>query len=116
MNSSAPQVLLVGVDHRIQYMNADCGPKWLARIKEFQDYLFALAIDNEVSLIAEEFSEEALSMNSATGATVRESAQRSNCAHLFCEPSKRWRDGRSDNLSGARGLCCTTKMGVVFDI
>ena len=104
MNTCPPEVLLVGVDHRIQYTTAHCGPDWRERIKQFEDYLVELTVEHGASLIAEEFNEEALDRSIATDCTARDAAQRANRAHLFCEPPSVWRNGRSDALSADREM------------
>lgn len=48
------QLLLVGVDHRIQYTNADCGPEWIAEIQRFTDYLVGEFAKRLPDLVAEE--------------------------------------------------------------
>lgn len=79
------QVFLVGVDHRIQYTNASCGPDWRSRIRAFEDYLVSQATTLSTDLLGEEFSEELLAINRATACTVRDAAARAQCAHYFCE-------------------------------
>ena len=85
MNTTMRQVFLVGVDHRIQYINASCGPDWRARIRAFEDYLVSQASELSADCLAEEFSEELVAINSATACTVRDAAARAKCAHCFCE-------------------------------
>ena len=81
-------VYLVGVDHRIQYTNTSCGPEWRAEIRAFEDYLVSKADELKVQLLAEEFNQERVERNNATGCTVRDAAKRSGKQHLFCEPPK----------------------------
>ena len=78
-------VYLVGVDHRIQYTNSSCGHEWRADIQAFEDYLVYKANELEVELLAEEFNQEGVERNNATGCTVRDAAKRSSKRHLFCE-------------------------------
>jgi hypothetical protein len=85
--ATMPKVFLVGVDHRIQYTNAACGPEWTAEIRAFEDYLISEVAKRSVDLVAEEFNEELLAQNSATACTVRDAASRGHCPHMFCEPN-----------------------------
>ncbi len=77
---------LVGVDHRIQYTNPSCGPEWTTEIRKFQDYLVSEATRLKVDLLAEEFSEELVRRNCASGCTVRDAASRAQKPHIFCDP------------------------------
>jgi hypothetical protein len=86
MNAGAKTAHLVGVDHRIQYTNATCGAEWTADIRKFEDYLVDEATRLNVDLLAEEFSEELVHRNSASGCTVRDAAYRAQKPHLFCDP------------------------------
>ena len=104
MNCSPPKVFLVGVDHRIQYTTGQCSSPWRERVKQLEEYLVELAVQNDVSLIAEEFNQELLDRNTATSCTARDAASRINCAHLFCEPPSTWRNGRSNSLSADREM------------
>ena len=79
------QIFLVGVDHRIQYTNASCGPDWRARIRAFENYLVSQASELSADFLAEEFSEELVAINNATACTVRDAAARAKRAHCFCE-------------------------------
>lgn len=79
------KVFLVGVDHRIQYTNASCGPDWRAQIHTFENYLVSQVRELSADFLAEEFSEELVAINGATACTVRDAAARAKCAHCFCE-------------------------------
>ncbi len=54
------KIFLIGVDHRIQWIPKHLGPESSAKLKEFFEYLDHICSKNEITLIAEEFSEEAL--------------------------------------------------------
>ena len=86
MEGKKKKIFLVGVDHKIQYNNANDGPKWRGDVRKFEDYLVSHCQNHAVDLLAEEFSEEAVHINNATGCTVRDAARRLNRPHIFCDP------------------------------
>lgn len=92
MNAGVKVAAVVGVDHRIQYTNADCGPEWTSDIRAFEDYLVDQASSHDVDLLAEEFSEEAVRKNNATTSPVQEAARRAHKPHLFMDPDTVERD------------------------
>jgi len=93
---------LIGVDHRIQYTNASCGPEWRADIKALEDYLADKALELNVDLLAEEFNEEYLVRDRATGCTVRDAAGRVEKQHIFCEPDAAEREAKKLNTPDLR--------------
>lgn len=86
MNAEEKTAFVVGVDHGIQYTNADCGPEWTSDIRAFENYLVDEATKHGVDLLAEEFSQEQVQNNNATGCTVRDAAGRAHKPHLFLDP------------------------------
>jgi hypothetical protein len=78
--------VVVGVDHRIQYLNDDCGPEWTREIRRFQRYLAEEASAHRVDLLAEEFNAEGVVMNRAALSTIQELARMLALSHLFCDP------------------------------
>ena len=92
MNHTIQVVYLIGVDHRIQYTNNTCGPEWRQDIKSFEDYLVSKTEEMKIELLAEEFSQENIERNNATGCTVKDAAQRCHKQHLFCDPTKSERE------------------------
>ena len=93
---------LIGVVHRIQYTNASCGLEWRADIKALEDYLADKALELNVDLLAEEFNEEYLVRNHATGCTVRDAAGRVEKQHIFCEPDAAEREAKKLNTPDLR--------------
>ena len=79
---------VVGVDHRIQYTTANCGPECTADIKRLEKHLVTVAVDSDVDPLAEEFSEESLKRIHATRCTVRAGADRLGRQHLFGDPNR----------------------------
>ena len=105
---------LIGVHHRIQYTNASCGPEWRTDIKALEDYLADKAVELNVDLLAEEFNEEYLVQNHATGCTVRDAAGRVEKQHIFCEPDAAEREAKKLNTPDLREsfwLDCLLKSG-----
>jgi hypothetical protein len=99
---SARHVFIVGVDHRIQYLNADCGPEWTGDIKQFQRYLIAQGRERDIDLLAEEFSRERVSANHAGASTVEGAAGQLGVAHLFCDPDRHEREAQGIARSDQR--------------
>jgi hypothetical protein len=95
-------VLLVGVDHRIQYTNLACSPKWRQEILKFANYLKDQCQQHGVQLLAEEFSEEALLSSNATGCTVCDVATELGLPHLFCDPTQSERNTLNVTTSDQR--------------
>lgn len=91
MEGRKKKIFLVGVDHKIQYTNAHDGPEWKGDICHFEDYLVNQGQNLAIDLLAEEFSEEAVHINNATGCTVRDAARRLNKHHIFCDPDTQQR-------------------------
>ena len=85
-------VFLVGVDHRIQYLNAACGPEWRGDIQQFTDYLVDQARSRKVDLLAEEFTHELVLANQARASTVQVAAELLGVRHCFCDPDSRERE------------------------
>ena len=53
------KIFLIGVDHRIQWIPKQLGPESSPKLKEFFEYLDNICSKNEITLITEEFREEA---------------------------------------------------------
>ena len=84
-------IYLIGLDHGIQYTNADSGRHKRKRIYEFTQFLLQAAHHFHIELFAEEFSEYALAINNATACTVRDTALSLGIEHRFCDPDKQER-------------------------
>lgn len=80
-------VFIVGVDHIIQHNGFSWAAK-LSAIKVFSEYLEKIAQDFDVTVIAEEFSEESLRINHVPMSTAQIVAKRINLKHLFCDPNR----------------------------
>ncbi|MDH4250670.1 MAG: hypothetical protein OEV27_05710, partial [Nitrospira sp.] len=81
---------LVGVDHMIQH-NGYMNNKKRVAIRAFQDYLREQIQATGAMLLAEEFSDDALRMNNASTATVKQVADEVCLPHLFCDPGRQER-------------------------
>lgn len=78
-------VYLIGVDHLIQYR----GPVPEILREEFKEYLAARVRELGITLIAEEFSEEALGdVYESAEATCRGAAAAAGIDHRFCDPEE----------------------------
>ena len=80
-------VYLIGVDHQVQHINENAIPAKIKLIADFSHHLLEYAQDLNVSIIAEEFSEEALIKSNATTSVSQNIAIKLNIAHKFCDPS-----------------------------
>ena len=81
------KIFLIGVDHRIQWIPKQLDPEWSAKLQEFSEYLDHICSKNEITLIAEEFSEEALKKSNAVDSVSRQVSAKSGVQHLFCDPT-----------------------------
>lgn len=81
------KIFLIGVDHRIQWTPNHLSPEWYAKLQEFSEYLNHICSKNEITLIAEEFSEEALQKSNALDSVARQVSAKSGVQHLFCDPT-----------------------------
>ncbi len=102
MSAPAKTAIVVGVDHRIQYTNADCGQEWTTDIRALEEHLVGIATKLDADLVAEEFNEECVKRNAATGCTVRDAARRAGRAHLFCDPDTAERTRAGISTPGQR--------------
>lgn len=80
------KVLLVGVDHRIQWVPQPVSPEWQRDLREFAHYLEDQARCAGADVIAEELSEESLARSQARASVAREVASLLEVRHLFCDP------------------------------
>lgn len=79
-------VFLIGVDHRIQWLPKQFGSEWHNELKLFADYLHRECLQKKAGLIAEEFSDEALSRSNAENSIARIVSDRLGVQHMFCDP------------------------------
>jgi len=97
----AQQVYLIGVDHMIQHNGFVVGqhddfvvdPQKVAdAIREFQEYLRQQVKITGATVLAEEFSKDAMSKSRATNSTAKQVARELRIEHLFCDPTKAERE------------------------
>jgi len=81
------EIFFIGVDHRIQWVPNHLSSEWDAKLQEFSEYLNHICSKNEITLIAEEFSEEALQKSNALDSVSRQVSAKSGVQHLFCDPT-----------------------------
>ncbi|MBP6859259.1 MAG: hypothetical protein KBC69_01370 [Candidatus Magasanikbacteria bacterium] len=78
-------VYLIGVNHKVQFINDSSDPDLN---NSFAKYLGELIDRFGATLVAEEFSEEALSVWRATASLTKTVAKKKNVRHKFCDPGK----------------------------
>lgn len=76
-------VYLIGVDHKVQYTNDYTD---VLLVESFAQYLKGQAKRLKVTLIAEEFNQEAISKSKAKACTARDVAKKLGIEHRFCDP------------------------------
>lgn len=86
-------VFLLGVDHIIQY-NSYSWPKKESAVNKFSEYLERKAKELKVTVIAEEFSDEALKINNVPMSNAQIVAQRLGLKHVLCDPNREERRSR----------------------
>ena len=79
-------VYLIGVDHSVQWNRES------KEAREFVSFLEKKISQLRPSLIAEEFSEQALKQNNVESTTVQDVAVRHEIKHIFCDPSDKERE------------------------
>lgn len=85
------RIYLVGVDHQVQHNGPTMIPEREKAISDFCHFLEATAKEFRISLMAEEFNEDALEMSLATKSTVQQIAERLGLKHKYCDPTKNTR-------------------------
>lgn len=80
---------LIGVDHRIQHDGVEAA--FPAQRESFSAYLREIVRGYNISLLAEEFNEEAMQLSMARISTVREVARELKLPHRFIDPGSRER-------------------------
>ena len=84
-------IYLIGVNHKIQH-NRD-GDTGLSLRNKFSAFLVSKVKEYNITLLAEEFSEQAFQESNATIDTVKDVAEKLSIKHLFCDPNKKERKG-----------------------
>ena len=96
------KIFLIGVDHRIQWIPKHLSPEWSAKLQEFSEYLDYICSKNEITLIAEEFSEEALKKSNAAVSVARKVSAKTGVQHLFCDPTTQERQSSGISTDSQR--------------
>ena len=78
------RIILVGVEHRIQWIPQNSGPEWQQDLDQFAAHLRDIVLETKADLIAEEFSEELIWINNALDSVSRNVASSLDIKHLFC--------------------------------
>jgi len=82
-------IFLVGTHHERQHNGL--GSLTNNANKDFIEYIKKVAIQKQIDLIAEEFSEEALKKSKASESTLKIIAENLGINHLFCDPNEQER-------------------------
>jgi len=82
------RIYLVGVDHQVQHNGPTMIPEREKAISDFCDFLEAKSKELRISVMAEEFNEDALELSRASKSTVQQIAERLGLKHLYCDPTK----------------------------
>lgn len=88
-------ILIVGVDHIIQHLNERDRTGWQSKreeVEHFKQFLKGTVIEYDVSLIAEEFSEEAKEKSHVDKTVPEEVAMNLGIQHRLCDPDTRERE------------------------
>nr|VFJ87472.1 MAG: hypothetical protein BECKLFY1418A_GA0070994_1001128 [Candidatus Kentron sp. LFY]VFK18236.1 MAG: hypothetical protein BECKLFY1418C_GA0070996_104017 [Candidatus Kentron sp. LFY] len=82
-------IYLIGVHHSIQHNGGNLQkiPGLSALREQFQYYLIKATKELRISVLAEEFNEDALEIFNASESLAKSIAQRFGISHVFCEPS-----------------------------
>lgn len=84
-SAERPKVYLIGVDHFAQWNRES------DQTRNFINYLGEQIKQHNISFIGEEFSEEALEMNSVKSTTTQDIAKQYGIKHRFCDPDTKTR-------------------------
>ena len=85
------RIYMVGVDHQVQHNGPTMIPEREKAISDFYHFLEATAKELRISLMAEEFNEDALEISLATKSTVQQIAKRLGLKHKYCDPTRNTR-------------------------
>ena len=88
--SPLQMIYLIGIRHEFQHNG--CGSVEENSRENFISYLENMIKEHKASLIAEEFSEEALQKSNATISAAKCVANKLNIKHLFCDPNTKERE------------------------
>ncbi|HQY59347.1 MAG: hypothetical protein WBB60_16915 [Nitrospira sp.] len=90
-------VYLLGVGHQVQHNGPPMTPEREHATRDFCTFLKSRAKDLNISMLAEEFSEDALRISKAHVAIVKDVAHSLGLKHLFCDPTRQERVERGIN-------------------
>ncbi len=93
-HSKAPVIYCVGVDHQVQHNGPTMIPEREKAMAQFSLFVESKAKTLNVTLLAEEFNEDAMKDSCASESTVRAIAKQLGIRHLFCDPTRAQRKER----------------------
>lgn len=104
-------IYLVGINnHNLQHNGNNCAS--LVMRNKFCKFLKDKIKKYKITLVAEEFNEDALKISGADIATIQNLADKIKVKHLFCEPIRQERQNKGI-LSG--GEILHNKLGIKFE-
>lgn len=80
-------IYLVGVDHQVQYNSGSMSQERKSEILKFTQFIELKSKELKISMLAEEFNDEAVRRNRASSSILQEIAQRFGFKHAFCDPT-----------------------------
>lgn len=93
---------IVGVDHIVQYRRDNIFPKRVPLIINFEKLIETYIKEHKITLLAEEFSEEACEKNFVNESVLQKIASCHGISHCFCDPNTIERTENNINTHGER--------------
>ena len=84
-------VYLLGVDHQVQHSGLPMTPERDKATRDFCTFLKSMVKDLNISMLVEEFNEDALRMNNVSISIVKNVAEGVELKHLYCDPTRQER-------------------------
>ena len=97
MKMTRKNIFLIGIDHHIQYLRESDSPNKETIINGFSDFIIENINKFNITLLAEEFSEELLPLNHVKESVLQSISSQQKISHLFCDPNTEER--RINNIS-----------------
>lgn len=105
------RIILIGVEHRIQWIHQDTGPEWQQDLDQFAAHIRDIALEAEADLLAEELSEENIRSSNARDSVARNVASSLGITHIFCNPDTRERRQLTIETDDQRELLWLARLG-----
>lgn len=105
------KIILVGVEHRIQWIPQNAGPEWQQDLEQFAAHLRDIALKAKADLLAEEFTEESVRSSNARGSVARNVASSLCIKHMFCDLNAKERRQLAIETNDQRELLWLARLG-----